>query len=129
MKLRIFGDSLRFRVSQSEFAHLVSNGFVSSSVQLGPGENDRLVYALKRVADKLNVSVDASPGHITVLIPAQQLERWQRPDAVGLRATQDVGGRKTLSILVEKDFACIDGASEEENRDTFPNPRAQTTRC
>jgi hypothetical protein len=34
-----------------------------------------------------------------------------------------VDNETSLQILIEKDFACIDG-TDQENADTFPNPLA-----
>jgi len=36
-------------------------------------------------------------------------------------ATVDVGPRGTLDLIVEKDFACLDG-SDADNLETFANP-------
>ena len=44
-------------------------------------------------------------------------------DQVGIEGRQPVDNETSLQILIEKDFACIDG-NDEENADTFPNPLA-----
>jgi hypothetical protein len=50
-------------------------------------------------------------------------EHWSTTGEVGIAGEVDLGIRGTLSVLVEKDFACLDG-SIDENLDTFPNPLA-----
>jgi hypothetical protein len=49
--------------------------------------------------------------------------KWASTDQVGIEGRQPVDNETSLQILIEKDFACIDG-TDEENADTFPNPLA-----
>jgi hypothetical protein len=45
---------------------------------------------------------------------------------VGIYHVLDLGIRGPMELIVEKDFACLDG-TEAENRDAFPNPVVGTT--
>ena len=49
--------------------------------------------------------------------------RWASGDQIGIESEQLVDHQASLRILIEKDFACIDG-TDEQNADTFPNPLA-----
>ncbi len=49
--------------------------------------------------------------------------RWATGDDVAIETKLSVGGGRELQVLVEKDFTCLNG-TEEQNRDTFPNPLA-----
>jgi hypothetical protein len=60
---------------------------------------------------------------VTILIPVIQANEWGFTDQIGITETISLGDLGTLALLIEKDFACLDG-SEEENQDTFPNPNA-----
>ena len=60
-------------------------------------------------------------------MPAEVARTWADSEQVSIDCDVDLGARGKLSILVEKDFACID-RSAEENADTFPNPLA-VERC
>jgi hypothetical protein len=63
-----------------------------------------------------------------VQVPAEMARNWAETDAVGISGEVDLGVRGVLSVLVEKDFACLD-QSAENNEDTFPNPLATTHVC
>ena len=49
--------------------------------------------------------------------------KWASTDQIGIEGEQPVIHQANLQILIEKDFACIDG-TDDENVDTFPNPLA-----
>jgi hypothetical protein len=49
------------------------------------------------------------------------LERWAGGDEVGVYAEVALGGDQSLSVAIEKDYACLD-RSDAENEDTFQNP-------
>jgi hypothetical protein len=48
---------------------------------------------------------------------------WGVTDQVGIAEDINLGENGSLALLIEKDFACLDG-SEAENQDAFPNPNA-----
>jgi hypothetical protein len=60
-------------------------------------------------------------GDITVSVPAVQLKNWAGTDDVGVYAEVALNGGQSLSVAIEKDFACLD-RSDADNEDTFPNP-------
>jgi hypothetical protein len=119
MKLRIKGDTLRLRLTQSEVRHLAETGAVSDALHL-PGA-PALVYAL-RAADVPALRAERSPDALTVHIPQPWVAPWADGDGVGFSGEQDLGGGRALGLLVEKDFACLDPRADES--DAFPNPRA-----
>jgi hypothetical protein len=47
MKLRINGNSVRFRVRRSEVARLIHCGHVEETVYFAPSDDVRLVYVLR----------------------------------------------------------------------------------
>jgi len=128
MKLRIQGNSLRLRVSKSELARFAQTGELEETVFFGPQPGAELVYALIRDGDRPGLAVEASPGRVKVLVPSAVARAWAESGQVGISGAADLGARGALSILVEKDFACID-RSDEENADTFPNPHAGALAC
>ena len=65
------------------------------------------------------------PMDVTVLVSDLLVARWAANEQVGLYDSLNLGSGRTLDLLVEKDFACLD-VSDEENVDTFPNPIAGT---
>jgi hypothetical protein len=80
-----------------------------------------LTYILAQEGNGHGLSVEASAGQVRVLVPIDMASMWAGSDQVGLDGAADPGARGALSVLVEKDFACID-RTDEENADTFPNP-------
>jgi hypothetical protein len=61
-----------------------------------------------------------TPRAVIVQVPPDTV-RWASSDQIGIEGEQAVDNQTSLRILIEKDFACIDG-SDEQNADTFPNP-------
>ena len=123
MKLRIRGNSVRLRVSQTELAEIAEAGRAEDAVRLGP--QARLVYRIE-VAPQGPVHARFDGGTLTVIVPRAEVERWLDPAEVALTGSQRVGDGEHLSILVEKDFACL-APRDEDQSDLFPNPGA--TQC
>jgi hypothetical protein len=116
MKLRILGDSLRLRLSQSEVDQLGKDGRVEDGIRFGP-QGARLMYAL--VADDAAAAPSASfdASRIVVSVPTGAVRTWVDSDQVGMSAQQG-----NLHILIEKDFKCLTPRPGEEQYDGFPNP-------
>jgi len=121
MKLRIKGNSLRLRVTPSEVEQLLHNGVIREHVQFTANSKDRLTYAVVSSLSGLTTNVAYQSGNITVSVPEVELERWAGGDDVGVYADIALSGDQTLSVAIEKDYACLD-RSDAENEDTFPNP-------
>ena len=121
MKLRIRGNSIRFRLSQTEMVQLVENGTVHDSVEFSP--DARLDYRVEaRPVESLKAGFTAQG--IQVTIPTAMVQRWAEPEEVAIRGEQPVTDDKFLSILLEKDFVCLTPRDGEEDADSFPNPAA-----
>lgn len=121
MKLRIRGNTVRIRVSQSEMAEISHAGFAEDSAEFGPGS--RLSYRVE-VAPDGPISASYAGDCVNVRLPQDAVDRWQRPEEVSIEGEQPLDDGGSLSILVEKDYACLaprDG--EEDEADLFPNPR------
>jgi len=128
MKLRIQGNSSRLRVSRLELASFSDTGVLEETVRFGRGEKAKLTYLLMRSTDGADVDVMSSDGRVAVLLSAGTALTWAETEQVGISADVDLGAQGTLSILVEKDFACLD-RSDADNADTFPNPLADSHVC
>ena len=124
MKLRIKGNSLRFRISPSEMTRLLQSGRIEETIWFGGGDNGSLTYALEHSAQAQAMTVRYVPGEVTVVVTSHEAHRWAEAQDVGLYGeTGTSHGR--LEIAVEKDFACLD-KDDEANADTFPNPKQGT---
>ncbi len=119
MKLRIRGNSVRFRLSQTEMVQLAERGTVRDSVEFGAGA--RLDYRLE-VGPVESLQASYAAQCILVVVPTAMARKWARPEEVSVQGEQPVTGNSALSILLEKDFACLTPREGEDDSAAFPNP-------
>jgi hypothetical protein len=122
MKLRIKGNSLRLRLGPSEIERLLDSGRIEETIRFAPGDAAQLTYALELADSADDVSLRYHPREITVVLSRSRARSWAQGDGIGVAGAIEVGDG-SLELLVEKDFACLDHR-DEENEDTFPNPKA-----
>ena len=129
MKLRIKGDSLRLRISPSEMTRLLQSGRVEETVRFGPQHDAKLTYALLTTEEDggyaATMTLRYQPQELAVVLAAAKARAWADGSQVGIYAEVNNGAGK-LDLAVEKDFACLDKSSME-NQDTFPNPNQGST--
>jgi hypothetical protein len=70
-----------------------------------------------------------SSNVLTVRVPQLDIAGWADSDKISIAANQDLGDGEELTILVEKDFACLAPREGEDESDMFPNPRAGAEQC
>lgn len=126
MKLRVRGNSIRLRLTQSEIVRFGETGLVEEIIEFG-GES-KLIYALESSAQAKSVEAGFSENRVVVIIPQSKAENWTNSNKVGIKAEQSIGDNKILRLLIEKDFACLEPREGEEDADTFPHP-AGNTKC
>ena len=117
MKLRIQGNSIRVRLTQTEVNNLGEGIDCISHLDFPNG--NRLSYRLS-VATAL--ACDFSDNVITVSLPKTAVKAWATTDQVGIKGDLNLENGDKLSILVEKDFQCLTERAEDES-DLFPNPK------
>jgi hypothetical protein len=115
MKLRIKGNSVRMRLTQSEVAKFWETGVVSASVDFAGG--GQLVYAIEISVDDEVIEVTFSNGFLRVTVPRHMADEWVNSQRIGLESTATVP-----PVLIEKDFACLTARPNEDDSDMFPNP-------
>ena len=123
MKLRIKRNSLRLRVSRSEVTKFLMVADLEETVRFGPEASAKLTYALQQEPSAHALSIRYTENKVAILVPLHQAIAWGVTDQVEIARDINLGDAGTLSVLIEKDFACLDG-SDEDNRDAFPNPNA-----
>jgi hypothetical protein len=121
MKLRIKGNSLRLRVSRSELARFLAGERIAETIRFAAAPEAKLTYALERGTHATAASVRYRSQEVTVLLADEQVQTWSQESQVGVYTLVDIAPEGLLELIVEKDFACLDG-SEEDNADTFANP-------
>lgn len=123
MKLRIRGNSIRFRLTKEEVTRFGESGSVEDGIAFGTGADKILYYRLETSDNGEGVAADFENGRITVHIPQSEAERWTTTEEVGIEANHHLEDEQQLRILVEKDFACLKPRSGEDNADSFPHPQ------
>ena len=126
MKLRIKGNSLRLRLTQSEVAQFAEKGEVVESI--GFGNAAQLDYALRQ-SDSEEIRAQFGSNRIEVIIPKKIAENWTTTDQVGFENEVPINEEDSLSILVEKDFNCLKPRPNEDETDMFPNPNNEVLQC
>ncbi len=122
MKLRIKGNSMRLRISQSEMKKLMEDGRIAETVAFGPEPEAQLTYALEHADGADGVEVLYRERTVSVVVATSVATSWAAGDEVGIYGSVATS-LGTLDVMVEKDFACLDG-NDPQDADAFPNPSA-----
>ena len=121
MKIRIKGNSIRLRISQSEVAYFGQHGLLEETTHF---VNNNFIYRLLS-SDKYKVlNAEFSENAITVYMPSLFVHEFVNTQRVAFESENETGGGHKLYILVEKDFKCLDNTTEDQS-DNFPNPLAE----
>jgi hypothetical protein len=123
VKLRLQFNSVRFRLKRGEVEQLARTGRVEEKILVGSGDDETFDYVLESTAAVSSPRATVTARGIIVQVPSGEVMKWASTDQVGIEGRQPTDNETSLQILIEKDFACIDG-NDEENADTFPNPLA-----
>jgi predicted nucleic acid-binding protein len=118
MKIRIKGNFVRIRLSKSEVGMFAKEGYVEESTDFG---NSIFSYAVKSTGNQ-SMSADFINGKIILYVPQNLIEEWANSTQVGIVCDVPVSNGNFLSLLLEKDFKCIDTVVTEDQSDYFENP-------
>jgi hypothetical protein len=120
MKVRILGNSIRFRLKKPEVNQFEQEGKVTETTEFGPEPADQLRFSLETYNGQ-TLAIQFLSNTTTLQVPQKFALEWTKTDKVGFDGEIDTGKGRTIRILVEKDFMCIDG-NEEDNEGAYPNP-------
>ena len=123
VKLRLQFNSIRFRLKRREVEQLARTGLVEEKILIGSGDGETFDYVLESATAVSSPRATVTARGIVVQVPSDEVMKWASTDQVGIEGRQPVDNETSLHVLIEKDFACIDG-TDQENADTFPNPLA-----
>jgi hypothetical protein len=131
MKIRIRGQSLRLRLTQSEVKKI---GRGDSVKEITPFlNNNSLIYCLEPTGLANKIEAQFLNSQITVRLPLTIAARWATSDEVAIKHEQIQNGefQGRLSILIEKDFNCLKVRENEceDETDMFANPNTETGSC
>ncbi|WP_184548435.1 DUF7009 family protein [Mucilaginibacter sp. FT3.2] len=112
MKIRIKGNSLRYRLTKTDVEHFDRDGYLEETSTFG---TQQFKYALQRTMSEI-LTADFTDNTITMYMPAAMAIEWTSTDRVGYQ-----NNNSQLQLLIEKDFKCLDNVAEDQS-DNYPNP-------
>jgi len=118
MKLRIKGNSLRIRLTKTEVNTIATNGYLEEETLF---VNNKLVYALLRVDEGNALTATMEQNKITMFVPSALTKDWPANNIISFEANMPLADNKTLYLLLEKDFVCLDHTNEDQS-DNYDNP-------
>jgi len=122
MKVRIYNNSIRLRLSRSEVAEFQATGLVEERLEFGPEMLKMFRCALVREDAAEAVTARYLPGIIEIVVPPSVESRWSNSDQVAIEGSY-TRGERPISISIEKDFECLHRPVDPA-ADAFPNPGA-----
>ena len=120
MKVRIQGNSFRFRLKQPEVDRLIAEGSVTETVEFGAAAGCALSFVLQ-VTQQENFSVAFQSDSVVFSVPAAISNKWISTNSTGFEDWIDTGFDRKIKLLVEKDFRCME-ACAEENAGSYEQP-------
>lgn len=118
MKIRIRGNSIRYRLDKKDIEVLKTDGKVEESTSIGAGHLHFCIKA-KTGATGPFIKLEASAVHLS--FPKEQIAEWTDTEMVGFSAEIPNPDGSVLHILIEKDFKCLTERNEDESN-AFENP-------
>jgi hypothetical protein len=119
MKLRLRENSLRLRLLRSEVDRLVRTERVEEVITFAPGL--QLRYRLI-VTGGAVICATIEGAVITVELPAPVARQFAASELTTIEHKQAIGPDEALTILIEKDFVCLDRKDDPDQADAYPHP-------
>ena len=118
MKIRIKGNSIRYRLSKSEVTKLAETGYLEEQTIF---PKNRFVYALQVSDNQQELTADFTDNKVSLFIPERFVKDWPKNSTIGTDSRMTLTDTDTLYLLVEKDFICLDDSTEDQS-DNYENP-------
>lgn len=126
MKIRIRGNSIRLRLTQTEVDCIAKGQLVREVTQFSLVR--KMEYAV--VPWHLDIIEATFEEHaITISVPVNKVATWAHSEEEGLYGEQSNGTTTPLKIAIEKDYACLKPRDGEDEGDHFPHPESGTSKC
>lgn len=122
MKLRILGNSIRFRLGRTEVESFGRVGSIQETVRFGGLPENDLQYTLKKI-DSSSFAGSFSNGNIVIGVPRSVADSWVGSEEVSISGQQKLDESTNLKFLVEKDFVCLNAHNDEDQSDRYPHPK------
>jgi len=127
MKLRIRDNSIRLRLTRSEVDVFCSEGLLSSAVHFPDGA--KIVYSVESSPASVKPMARYANNTISVRVPETTVREWAKSEQVSISSEQALDDGRVLSVLIEKDFACLTPREGEDESDMFPHPKEGQETC
>ena len=119
MKIRIRGNSVRFRLTKSEVKALCEKGFIEEKTDF---DESSFSYSVRASEEHNELHASFLNGSVILFVPNTLLSDWGTNEKVGFYHTQNNSNGSVLSLTLEKDFVCMDETVEDQS-DNYPNPK------
>jgi hypothetical protein len=119
MKIRIKGNSIRYRLTKTEIANFGKDGIIEEQTTFPGGYS--FLYRLERKAGISSLEAIYSGNRICIFVPEGVAGEWITTDIAGYDRKMPLGDGRELFLLIEKDFVCLDHTLEDQS-DNYPNP-------
>ena len=119
MKIRIKSNSVRLRSTKTEVGTFCNTGRFEEQTQFANGP---FIYALQAKDTVEQMEAVCNANKIEITISKYLIAGWATNAKVGFQYTLPLENKKELSLLIEKDFACMDETVEDQS-DNYPNPK------
>ncbi|WP_034889678.1 DUF7009 family protein [Gillisia sp. Hel_I_29] len=119
MKIRIRGNSVRFRLTKDEVEILCRTNYIEEITNFPSID---FSYAVV-VSDVKVLAIDFTNNKIFLHVPEKLIEGWYFNNKVDFSHTAPTNNNRTIDILLEKDFTCLEDRGEDESNN-YPNPKS-----
>lgn len=123
MKLRIKGNTIRFRLTQTEIDS-IGKGSVEDKTQFPIGNS--LIYKIQQ-GDSFSTAF--SEGVVLITVPSELVDSWATSDKISIDYSFELEDGNHLEISLEKDFKCLTERPKEDETDMYPNPLEKHSKC
>ena len=118
MKIRIKGNSIRYRLTKTEVETFCKTGCFKETTDFG---NSIFTYVLQSKEDIDTLDAQFQSNTITLFLEKSKSKDWFESKQIGYRHSIERANGATLTLLIEKDFVCMDETVEDQS-DNYPNP-------
>lgn len=116
MKIRIRGNSIRYRLDKADIATLHEQQQVAEVTTIGAGT---LHFSIHAKAGDPAITLEANG--VQLFLPVEQVSTWITTEQVGFKHELPNADGSVLHLLIEKDFKCLTERDEDESQ-AFENP-------
>ena len=119
MKIRIKGNSIRFRLTRPEVVKFCKNGYIEERTVF---QDSAFAYGVQMDSYTQGLNAEFKDNTIVLKVSEKMAVDWDTSEKIGFQKTCTVRSGDVLHLLLEKDFVCMDERGEDES-DNYPNPK------